>query len=138
MRIVCFLAAAFAELSLQDTGGTIKLKPDGSCSVITPEGHYVELNITFLENYGFLKTCHRGTYLHIRDGVNEAAHLLAVFCEFYKNKEYIFRSSGRHMWLKLYGSYRVHDDDFYAKYSVKPVDVTGTCSFPSFALSSIM
>ena len=84
------------------------------------------MNIAFLEKYGFFQVYYHGVYFEIRDGLNKSAYLLGVF---YEGKEYIFRSSGRHMWLKLHSSYRVKDDDFHANYTVKQINVTGMCFF---------
>ena len=84
------------------------------------------MNIAFLEKYGFFQAYYYGVYFEIRDGLNKSAYLLGVF---YEGKEYIFRSSGRHMWLKLHGLYFVEDDDFHANYTVKQMNVTGMCFF---------
>ena len=83
------------------------------------------MNIAFREKYGDFQAYYYGVYFEIRDGLNKSAPLLGVF---YESKEYIFRSSGRHMWLKLHGSYFV-EDDFHANYTVKQMNVTGMCFF---------
>lgn len=125
-----FTAAAFADVSLPDIEGTVKLKRDGSFDITVPEGYYVEMNITFSESYGFFPTCKYGSFFEIRDGLNKYAHLLGKFCEFLKGKEHIFRSSGRHMWLKFHESYFVKDDDFHANYTAKQMNATGMYLFP--------
>ena len=75
-------AAAFADVSLQDTDGTVHLNPDDSKNITVPDGHYVELNITFRKTYGFGPACYYGVHFKIRDGLNQSAHLLGSFCEF--------------------------------------------------------
>ena len=126
---------AVADVSLKDTGGTVKLKPDGSYGITVPEGYYVEMKITFLENYGFVETCYRlgfSIYFEILDGLNQSADLLGVFCEIYAGKEYIFRSSGHHMWLRVHGSYftiLVMGDKFQIKYTAKHLNATGMFLF---------
>ena len=85
----------------------------------------MEMKITFLENYGFSQTCYEGSYFEIRDGLSQSAHLLGVFCELYKGKEYIFRSSGRDMWLKLQRPHNVKGDEFHVTYTLKQLNVTG-------------
>ena len=83
----------------------------------------MELTITFSDDFGFLG-CFLDVHFAIRDGKNQSANLLGLLCEFY-NKGYVFRSSGRHIWLKLYSSDQVRDDAFHANYTVKQLNVTG-------------
>ena len=96
------------------------METDGTRLITVPEGHYVELTITFpIDFYGPL--CFLGRYFEIRDGLNQSENLLGVFCVFYKDKEYVFRSSGCHMWLKLHGGFLPHD----VQYTAKQMNVTG-------------
>ena len=83
----------------------------------------MELTITFFDNYGF-RGCFFNVHFAIRDGKNQSANLLGLFCEFY-NRGYVFRSSGRHIWLKLYRSDEVPDGVFHANYTVKQLNFTG-------------
>ncbi|KAJ7335967.1 hypothetical protein OS493_013331 [Desmophyllum pertusum] len=115
--IVFFLSAIFADVSLQEAGTRVTMKQSGT-PITVPEGHYVELTITFLSDYG---SFYHGTYFEIHDGLNQSANLLGVFCEFYKDKEYVFRSSGRHMWLKFH---EYHYIDHDVKYTTKQMNVT--------------
>ena len=104
------------------------LGSDGTSTITVPEGHYVEINITFPSTRGF-EGCYYDKYFEIRDGSNQSATLLAVLCEFYKDKEYVFRSSGRHMWLKLHRA--DYDQEYYkyhGSYTAKTMNVTGMCS----------
>ena len=78
--------------------------------------------MTFNFNYGFA-LCNIGVYFEIRDGLNQSAPLLAKYCEFNEDEEYVYRSSGRQMWLKRHG---INSDHFYSvKYTTKSMDVTG-------------
>ena len=104
------------------------LGSDGTSTITVPEGHYVEINITFPSTRGF-SGCYRGKYFEIRDGSNQSATLLAVLCEFYKDKENVFRSSGRHMWLKLHrADYRRDLYKYHASHAAKTMNNTGMYS----------
>ena len=123
-----FTAAAFGIESLQDTGGTVTLGTNGTFNITVPEGHYVEMTITFSSNRGF-DGCYFGKYFEIRDGLNQSATLLAAFCEFYKDKTYGFWSSGRHMWLRLHRADFFPDlFKYHANYTAKTMNVTGMYS----------
>ena len=118
----------FAGVSTQDTGGPVRLGQDGTCNITVPEGHYVEINITFLYNFG-LWTCYRGIYFEIRDGLNQSSSLLAAFCESFKDRENAFRSSGRYMLVKLHKSQFASDYNLtyytiYARYPTKKMNAT--------------
>ncbi|XP_078357249.1 uncharacterized protein LOC144642133 [Oculina patagonica] len=119
---IVFFSAVFSEVSLQDTGGTITLRPDGTYSITVPEGNYVEMTITFSHDYGF-QACYLDIFFEFHDGLNQSANVLSLFCEFYQ-KRYIFRSSGRHMWLKLHKSNTVRDGVFHASYTAKQLNFT--------------
>lgn len=116
---------AYGGVSLQDTGGTVKLRPDGTYNITVPEEHYVEMTITFRSDFGFL-LCFVGIYFEVRDGLNQSANLLGVICEAY-TKEHAFRSSGQNMYLKLHGG--LHKSLFHINYTAKPMNITGFYSF---------
>lgn len=127
-----FEAAAFVQASLQEIGK----RWNGTSNVITvPEGHYVELRITFTSNDGFV--CPFGHYFVIRDGSKNTDELLGEACSFYKRKEYVFRSSGNNMWLKLHSRngwavYQYRRGRFHARYKAKPLNLTGMYSVYCF------
>ena len=81
-------------------------------------GHYVELNFTMETFYPF--PCFGEMYLEVRDGHNESANLLGVFCG--RRISSIVRSSGHKMWLLLrkYFFYV-----FTGSYSDKAANITG-------------
>ena len=66
--------------------------------------------------------CAKEEYLEIRDGRNQSANLLGVFCG--NEVTSIQRSSGRSMWLKFspMRRYGFGDNDFY--YSGKTLNET--------------
>ena len=104
------------------------LGSDGTSTITVPEGHYVEMNITFPSTRGF-EGCYDSKFFEIRDGSNQSATLLAVLCEFYKDKENVFRSSGRHMWLKLHkANFFPAYYKYHANYTAKTMNVTGMYS----------
>ncbi|KAJ7375790.1 Tolloid-like protein 2, partial [Desmophyllum pertusum] len=113
--------AAFAEVSLQETGTPVTLESDGTRLITVPDGHYVEMTFTFPIDLG--SGCFLGVYFEIHDGLNQSANLLGVFCGFHEDKEYVFRSSGRHMWLKYHRSPYL-SDNFHVKYTAKQNNVT--------------
>ena len=93
----------------------------------------MELKITFTTNDGFL--CPWGIYFVIRDGSKNTDELLGETCSSYKHKEYVFRSSGNNMWLKLNGGlagYFYRRGRFHAHYKAKPVNLTGMYSVYCF------
>ena len=104
------------------------LGTNGTFNITVPEGHYVEMTITFSPNRGF-EGCYDGKYFEIRDGLNQSATLLAAFCEFYQDKTYVFRSSGRHMWMRLHrADYFPEYYKYHANYTAKSMNVTGMYS----------
>lgn len=92
---------------------------DGTFKVTVPKGHYVELNITFSTNGGFMN-CFRSRYFQIRDGIDKSSSLLDVFCE---NKESVYRTSAHNMWGKL--SYTRYSFKFEANYAARRINSTG-------------
>jgi len=117
------------QVSIQDTGGTVKLRPDSTYNISVPEGHYVEMAITSRLEVGFY-LCLFGLYFEIRDGLNQSANLLGILCEMY-SKGYVFRSSGQNMWLKLH-PHRWNEIYFRINYTAKPMNVTGLFTDPFF------
>ena len=61
-----------------------------------PRGHYVELNFTMQSSY--LTPCIGDEYIEVRDGYNESANLLGVFCG--RNISVIVRSSAQNLWIR--------------------------------------
>ena len=74
--------------------------------------------------------CLLGIYFEIRDGMNQSANLLGVFCELC-SKGSVFRSSGQNMWLKLHqlGRFRLSEEEVHINYTAKPMNITGLYSF---------
>ncbi|XP_027049656.1 uncharacterized protein LOC113677101 [Pocillopora damicornis] len=69
-------------------------------------GEYVEITLSFmLPSYFSGVPCADNEYLEIRDGYNQSANLLGVFCGRYI-KSLIRRSSGHYMWLRFSSSGR--------------------------------
>ena len=67
-----------------------------------PKGHYVELNFTLETRY--VGTCAADQHLVVRNGYNESADLLGLFCG--KNIVASVRSSGRNLWLRKSSLFR--------------------------------
>ena len=116
-------AAAYGKVSFQDTGGTVKLRSDGTYNITVPEEHYAEMTITFRVHDGFLP-CFFGIHIEIRDGLNQSANLLGILCEF-SPKERVFRSSGHNMYLKFHNHTIFREGDFHINYTAKPMNITG-------------
>ena len=83
----------------------------------------MEMTITFGEDFGFWP-CYLDVYFEIRDGLNQSANLVGLFCDFH-NKGYVFRSSGRHMWLNLHNPDIIGDGVFHANYTARQTNLTG-------------
>ena len=116
------------------------LGSDGTSTITVPDRHYVEINITFPSTHDF-EGCYFGKYFEIRDGSNQSATLLAVLCEFYKDKENVFRSGGRYMWLKLHRADFFPDVfKYHANYTAKTMNITGMYSITldHFVCSTIL
>lgn len=126
MWLIFLVAVAYGGVSLQDTGRTVNLRPDGTYNITVPEEHYVEMTITFRSDFGSLP-CIYSVYFEVRDGLNQSANLLGMICE---TKEHAFRSSGQNMYLKLHNHNDVHRIfDFHINYTAKPMNITGLYSF---------
>jgi len=121
--LIVIISAAYSKVSFQDTGGTVKLRPDDTYNITVPEGHYVEMIVTFRLDAG-LYPCLFGGYFEIRDGLNQSANLLGILCEMY-SKGYVFRSSGQNMWLKFH-RHGLPEKYFHISYTAKPMNVTVT------------
>ena len=78
----------------------------------------MELNFTMRSNYK--APCLWDEYLEIRDGNNQAANVLGVFCGDYKTA--VVRSSGRYLWLRFFPQ-RMYN--LSAHYSRKSFNQTG-------------
>ena len=129
MWLIFLVAVAYGGVSLQDTGRTVNLRPDGTYNITVPEEHYVEMTITFRSDFGFLP-CIASVYFEVRDGLNQSANLLGMICETY-TKEHFFRSSGQNMYLKLHEQSGHHLDEsaFHINCTAKPRNITGLYSF---------
>ena len=89
-----------------------------------PKGHYVEINFTMETDHP--SPCINDMYLEVRDGYNQSANLLGVFCG--RNIASILRSSGQNMWLRRKWA------GFKGSYSGKTANITGKyclCEFHS-------
>ncbi|PFX14080.1 hypothetical protein AWC38_SpisGene21794 [Stylophora pistillata] len=71
---------------------------DGEQVLSVPQGQYVKLNFTMRSHYPL--PCVWKEYLEIRDGNNQSANVLGVFCGEYKTG--LVRSSGRYMSLRFF------------------------------------
>ena len=116
-------AAAYGKVSFQDTGGTVKLRSDGTYNIKVPQEHYVEMTITFRVDYGFIP-CLLGIYIEIHDGLNQSANPLGILCEAFTG-ERVFRSSGHNMYLKFHDHTIFSEGDFHINYTAKPMNITG-------------
>ena len=79
----------------------------------------MELNFTMRSYYN--APCLWDEYLEIRDGNNQAANVLGVFCGDYKTA--VVRSSGRYLWLRFF-PHRMYN--LSAHYSGKSFNQTST------------
>ena len=86
-----------------------------------PVGHYVELNFTMEAFHPF--PCIEEMYLEVRDGHNQSANLLGVFCG--RRISSIVRSSGHNMWLKFSLNLYIYMYRFSGIYSGKAANITG-------------
>ena len=57
---------AYGGVSLQDTGGTVELRPDGTYNITVPEENYAEMTITFRREGGSV-LCLLGIYFEVRE-----------------------------------------------------------------------
>ena len=99
---------------------------DATTLLQVPKGNYVEMDFTI---YRFVKRsslvqCTDDEFLEVRDGRNESANLLGIFCEL--GTKGVVRSSGRYMWLK-FSTDRGYN--LFAYYSGKVMNETGRCIF---------
>ena len=101
----------------------MRLRSDGTYNITVPEGHYVEMTISFRVEYGFL-LCLSDRYFEIRDGLNQSANLLGMLCEAF-TEERVFRSSGHNMYLKVHKLPPSTVGDFHINYTAKPMNMTG-------------
>ena len=85
-----------------------------------PRGHYVELNFTMESSY--LTPCIDDEYIEVRDGYNESANLLGVFCG--RNISVIVRSSGQNLWIRKSDHFD-YFGWFRGSYTNKTLNVTG-------------
>ena len=86
-----------------------------------PKGHYVALDFTMRSYSRATRPCLRDYYLEIRDGNNQSANVLGVFCGDHKTA--VVRSRGRYLWLRFfpYGRY-----DLNGYYMGRSFNETGT------------
>ena len=84
-----------------------------------PKGHYVELNFS-MRSYS-LRPCVWDYYLEIRDGNNQSANILGVFCGVHKTA--VVRSSRRYLWLNFFPSFKY---DFKGYYMGRSFNQTST------------
>ena len=87
------------------------------------KGQYVEIRFhMYRSSYPPGAPCEDEEYLEIRDGYNQSANLLGVFCGWYV-PNVIRRSSGHNMWLKFSPQRRY--SFFLDSYEGKALDKTG-------------
>ena len=85
----------------QQAQGWIRVQEFGKPLVLSvPEGHYLELVFEMRASYWLRLTCLGGQYFEIRDGNNQSANLLGVFCGDHRTG--VVRSSGQYMWLEFF------------------------------------
>ena len=94
-----------------------------------PKGHYVELNFSMRSYPWASRPCLRDYYLEIRDGNNQSANVLGVFCGDHKTA--VVRSSRRYLWLRFfpYSRYNLN-----AYYTGSTFNQTGTIFLVNFLL----
>ena len=98
-----------------------------------PKGHYVELNFTMRSYSWTPRPCLQDYYLEIRDGNNQSANVLGVFCGDYKAA--VVRSSGGYLWLRFF-PFRAYD--FSAYYTDRSFNQTGTIFLVNFLLKHVV
>lgn len=79
------------------------------------EGKYVEIEFAISQSYSSPGApCADEKYLEIRDGYNQSANLLGVFCGV-DTRYFTLRSSGHNMWLRFspQHGYRFYSDSKY-------------------------
>ena len=76
-----------------------------------PKGHYVELNFSMRSYPWASRPCLRDYYLEIRDGNNQSANVLGVFCGDHKTA--VVRSSRRYLWLRFFPSRKYDLNGYY-------------------------
>ena len=76
-----------------------------------PEGNYLELNFTMDALPWYPQPCLWDNYLEIRDGNNQSANVLGVFCGDHKTA--VVRSSGRYLWLRFFPERRYYLNAYY-------------------------
>ncbi|CAH3164544.1 unnamed protein product, partial [Pocillopora meandrina] len=94
-----------------------------------PKGHYVELNFTMRSSSWAPRPCLQDYYLEIRDGNNQLANVLGVFCG--DHKAAVVRSSGRYLRLRFF-PYRRYNLNAY--YKGRSSNQTGTIFLVNFLL----
>ena len=98
-----------------------------------PKGHYVELNFTMRSYSWAPRPCLRDYYLEIRDGNNQSANVLGVFCG--DHKAAVVRSSGRYLRLRFFPYRRYNLNAYYAGRSSNQ---TGTIFLVNFLLKHVV
>ena len=76
-----------------------------------PKGHYVELNFTMRSYSWPPRPCLQEYYLEIRDGNEQSANVLGVFCGDHKTT--VVRSSGRSLRLRFFPYRRYYLNGYY-------------------------
>ena len=101
--------------------------------LLAPKGHYVELNFTMRSYSWAPRPCLRDYYLEIRDGNNQLANVLGVFCG--DHEAAVVRSSGRYMRLRFF-PYRRYNLNAY--YTGRSSNETGTIFLVNFLLKHVV
>lgn len=84
-----------------------------------PKGNYIEMHFNMFTSVPL--PCLHDTYLEVRDGHNQSANLLAIFCG--NHVTGFVRSSGHYMWLKLSSERRRYE--FERSYLGKAINEAG-------------
>ena len=98
-----------------------------------PKGHYVELNFSMRSYSSAPRPCLQDYYLEIRDGNNQLANVLGVFCG--DHKAAVVRSRGRYLWLRFF-PYRRYNLNAY--YTGRSSNQTGTIYLLNFLLKHVV
>ena len=100
-----------------------------------PKGHYVELNFTMRSYSWAPRPCLQDYYLEIRDGNNQSANVLGVFCG--DHKAAVVRSSRRYLqlWFRFFPFCRYNLNAYYTRSSFNQ---SGTIFLVNFLLKHVV
>ena len=93
----------------------------------------MELNFTMRSSWWAPRPCLQDYYLEIRDGNNQSANVLGVFCG--DHAAAVVRSSEGYLWLRFFPSRKY---DFSAYYTGRSFNQTGTIFLVNFLLKHVV